>query len=750
MWMKAWVYSPLLGMPLSSSLYLDLSDRQGQVIASGKYALFDNMSSASFGIPSTLAADMYVLRAYTAWSAQCGQVFTKPIYIFNRSAGNTALAPLQQLPDCRFYPESGKLIENVQNTVAFRISGFPPDYKIGYAEIVNQDGRVQGRVSAFNGDRGLFTVVPRHGQTLFLRLKISDSLVQRFPLPASVKTGLVLHVENSGADKKFILTRNPQDTIRYDSLLLTGTLHHQEVLRTYLNLEDRQDLAGLIPSVALPEGLLQLNLFDRNKQLLATRPVFLRREEAVETIIKDVRIASRDAGYQLSLELPDTVCGSVSVLVRKLGEPVMQLPGSSLMQGLLADPYRVKYTGAGTFTDYQGKEGDINVMTEEWPGRLLNCTSPDADTAWIRIRGKIDYPAEKIKNMPEEMTLVVETRDSTTTVVSVPVSSTGSFEMAGLYFEDSATFNYQFNAKKPLQKSLPVKIEAMPSPVIQALTAAELGVLFEQTAAIRTQIRAQSSWLGAVYSYVDPGNEKAIVLEEVKLKVKKLTPEQEVNKKYTSGVFSSMGLARTIDLENNYDAGGALNVFEYLKGRIPGLRIGKYNSGEYYIESTKSYSTLDVLQGGNGLVDGLIFVNEVETGSAIAANYSMNQIALIKYFPPGTLNALTGGSIACVLVIYTKNGPSKQEAPRSFMGNFKVKGFDVSPVFSRKTTSGAAAAKDMSRTLYWNPDLVLTGQQTIRLEFAGSAYPGELELILEGITCNGKIFEIRKRLGNTN
>lgn len=748
-WMKAWIYSPLVGMPVSSSVHIDLSDRQGKQVASGKFAVFENMASASFLLPGNLAQDVYVLRAYTSWSLQCGQVFKKPVYVFNRSADRQTGTKKEPVYDCSFYPESGRLIENTGNKVAFKLHGYAPGFKIGFAEIVNKEGRISGRVSAFKENRGVFSVVPRHGQQLFLRVKLNDSIIHNYPLPESYKTGLVLHIENSGMDKKFILSRNLQDTARYDSLVLKGFMHHQEVLRTALNMEGGNDLAGLIRTATVPEGILLLMLYDKDNTLIAQRPVYMRREDELEKITEGLAIGqTAGSGYKITMSLPDSICGTFSALVRKTRDTGYLALNNNLVQGLLAEPYLEHAPPGGRRPEFSGIDGDMAVLTENWASDILNCTVPDADTAWLSIRGKIDHPADKIKTMPDEVTWIVQTKDSARTVLSSPVTKKGEFELTGLFFEDTAVFHYQFNAKRPVQKGLPVKIEKMTEPSPAPVTGQEYARLFDAAAPGAYQPVLDSSLLSAVQSYFDIDKEKGLLLQEVIVKAKKLTPEQEVNQRYTSGLFSSMGVARTIDLENNPDASGAMNVFEYLRGKMPGLRIGRYNNGQYYIESPRSYSSFDVLKGGNGLVDGLIFVNEIETGSEVAATYPMSQIALIKFYPPGALMALPGVGISCVLAIYTKNGSGKNEPDtRNFMGSFKVKGYDAPELFSRKAPSAGNNSKDLSRTLYWDPNLVLTGQKNISIDFTDSEYPGIIELILEGITCDGKIIQYKKQVG---
>ncbi len=72
---------------------------------------------------------------------------------------------------------------------------------------------------------------------------------------------------------------------------------------------------------------------------------------------------------------------------------------------------------------------------------------------------------------------------------------------------------------------------------------------------------------------------KAKVLANVTIKAKSKSPIEEMDKRYTSGLFSG-GDAREFDLLNDRFAATSLNIFQYLQGKVAGLQISVSPMGD--------------------------------------------------------------------------------------------------------------------------------------------------------------------------
>ncbi len=81
---------------------------------------------------------------------------------------------------------------------------------------------------------------------------------------------------------------------------------------------------------------------------------------------------------------------------------------------------------------------------------------------------------------------------------------------------------------------------------------------------------------------------KAKVLEDVVVKAKTKKPVDVLDEKYTSGLFSG-GDAYQFDLLNDPSAVGAISIFNYLQGSVPGLQI---TTGiTHFIAMARRYTT---------------------------------------------------------------------------------------------------------------------------------------------------------------
>ncbi len=121
--------------------------------------------------------------------------------------------------------------------------------------------------------------------------------------------------------------------------------------------------------------------------------------------------------------------------------------------------------------------------------------------------------------------------------------------------------------------------------------------------------------------------------------------EQELNKKYTSGLFSAPD-ADYFDLENDATTGSAIsyiNVLDWLQGRVAGLQV-------YTVRNLK----IPVIRNSVAAV----FVDEMRVDPGFLNLLPVADIAMIKVMktPTALFWNAPGGAIA----IYTKQGEAEE------------------------------------------------------------------------------------------
>lgn len=117
--------------------------------------------------------------------------------------------------------------------------------------------------------------------------------------------------------------------------------------------------------------------------------------------------------------------------------------------------------------------------------------------------------------------------------------------------------------------------------------------------------------------------------------------EEELNKKYTSGLFSTRD-ADYFDLENDATTSGAIayiNVLDWLQGRVAGLQV-------YQVRNLK----IPVIRNGVAA----IYVDEMRVDPGFLNILPVADIAMIKVMKTPT--ALFWGAPGGAIAIYTKRG----------------------------------------------------------------------------------------------
>jgi hypothetical protein len=138
-----------------------------------------------------------------------------------------------------------------------------------------------------------------------------------------------------------------------------------------------------------------------------------------------------------------------------------------------------------------------------------------------------------------------------------------------------------------------------------------------------------------------------------------------------------------------------------------------------------------------------LYLEEQETTAGSITIIPLQEIAMVKYFPPGT-SSLPGVGIAGVLAVYTKkptDGYHTTSAPKSqfiYRGYSEVRDFETEDALNRNEDKA---------TIYWHPDIFIDGANSIyRIKFRNSKKAKRLHLIIEGVTTEGKLLHFEKVL----
>ena len=235
LWFKGWVQeaSRLSALPPSNFLYAEVLDAQGAAVVRVKIKRTRGAFPGCIELPDNLATGDYTLRAYTLW-----QLNNDPEYLFHEririiGAQEPKEKKAHTSPEAleiSFWPEGGRYYAGHKAVMGFKVvdnQGRSADF---HGFLVSDTGEVEGHVFTSHDGMGSFAFVPQAGR----RYSIQEASGQRHPLPEPSETGATLHLQihadqyyvstlGFGGGQASLLVRDASELYPVADVLLDGT-----------------------------------------------------------------------------------------------------------------------------------------------------------------------------------------------------------------------------------------------------------------------------------------------------------------------------------------------------------------------------------------------------------------------------------------------------------------------------------------------------------------------------------------------
>lgn len=328
LWFKAYIVSTpeLTKTNLSQTLYVDLLSPEGYIISSKNLRIENGGCYGEFILKKPLESGFCEIRAYTRYMLNFGQenLFSRVVPIFSPMvAGMDPVRPSMTtrkfpIPTKRvkekpvttkkatapadvilnFYPEGGNLVRDIESRVAFKVNDADGRNLEISASLFNGNKQVLEGIKTLRQGMGEFTFTPKNGvYNLTFKIKSKN---YSFRLPKTEPSGYVLNVDNTHGENLDIHIRKSTDEPA-DSVGLS--LSCRGVVCGFIPLfTDKKDMQFSIPWKDLPIGVIQLNLFHKQGQVLCQRQVFAGKKLPLSI---NCVIDGKDAGpgQEISLDL---------------------------------------------------------------------------------------------------------------------------------------------------------------------------------------------------------------------------------------------------------------------------------------------------------------------------------------------------------------------------------------------------------------------------------------------------------------
>jgi len=725
-WFKGYVMEDIFPADKSKTLYVDWIAPDGKVLLHTTAPIVDGITNGQFAVPRDYSSDYIHVRAYTRWmlNSDTAFLYQKELRIISAKPAGAAPSVKAQLD---FFPEGGDLVAGLNNRLAFKASdqwGRPAKIR---GAIKTDKGRFIDSLRFFHAGMGSIYIIPEAGVNYQAVWKDEKGIERTTSLPAIKNSGVTLQVGLQGS-RRTIRVETTKD-LAGTTLHLLGTMNGRKAFQTTLSIAPSGEAQRVIPVETLPSGVLTFTLFDASWNAIAERVSFVNNHEyrfKPQFEVTHWGLGTRKRN-EIEIRLPDSVqAASLSIAVTDVNiendtsaNIVSQLLLSSEIKGKVFNP---AYYFA-TDDESRALQLDYVMITHGWrrfkweeinKGILPKVTNP-RDTSYLVFGGQLFGVAKSVLSGNESIAIMMKAKDSSSKMSILSVDKEGRFSDPSLILFDTIQVYYSLKSKLLGRAEARFMTERLPSFDYSAFSRGLGKTTVGDTAGTAYHLKL------AMENARLEGLRRGKVLETVVVTAKQKSAVEKLEERYTSGLFKG-GDGYQIDMMSNPNAGGYMDIFQYLQGRIAGLQV-----------SGSGPNTVLTWRGGSPQVYLDEFLVDIDMASAI----SVGQIAYVKVFRPPFFGS-AGGGAGGAIAIYTKKGEDLRTAPGGLLNNAVYGYTPIRQFFSPNYERMNISEPDLRTTLYWNPDIELNpGRRAIRLTFFNNDFAKSFRVVIEGMSREG-------------
>jgi hypothetical protein len=415
---------------------------------------------------------------------------------------------------------------------------------------------------------------------------------------------------------------------------------------------------------------------------------------------------------------------------------VSRLLLSGELKGYLHNPY---YYFLGTDETIRGHL-DLVMLTHGWrrfkwedlaAGKLPVLKYPREN--YLSIAAELAGVTASQIPKNTELNVFLESKDSSRQLFSLGVDSSGKFREDGLIFFDTVKVFYQFNNNKYLSTRGTMNFT---NGTWKGAAALRPDSLWRIPIPVDTSMLNRGRFFAAEADRIKPDLERRVkTLETVTVRARTRSRNEQLDETYASGLFRGSD-AVSFDLVNDPFATGALNIFQYLQGKVAGLQINNASGG-----------AMPQLSWRGGTPS--LFLNEMPMDPSGLQNIPVTDIAYVKVFRPPFFGA-SGGGAGGAIAVYTKKGGEQSANQQSIPGLEKgiLVGYAAPKEFYMPDYSKESPlyeVTDVRTTLYWAPYILTDGgNRRVSIQFYNNDISTRLRVVLEGMNAEGRLTRVER------
>lgn len=617
--------------------------------------------------------------------------------------------------DVQFFPESGNLLANTQQVIAFKAIG-----KDGLA--IDVEGKVYSSsneeiidIKSKNKGMGRFSIETLPGENYYVKLKSNNGVEKRFNLPMVQPMGVAIHLIKN---KNKILYQVINKTSNPDNSLYLLAHSRGKVYFTH----SLNHLEGQIEESLLPAGIVSFSVVDSLSSSYCERLYFVRGRNLPKVKMNsDKTVYGKREPINLDMNISSmlgktgkgnfsvSVTDNYSVRLDSLSDNILSyLLLSSDIKGYIEDP--ASYFTNNLVLDHENL--DLLMLTQGW--KRFNTADIIKEkykkaTYYLEVGQALSGKVLNIFNKPPRKCGVIMLSPYNSMTRLTQTDSLGRYLIDGIDFPDSTAF--VLKAKK---SSTFGDVEIIPD--IDEFP--KSSVFIPQKHVDDSKVIADYLQQSKEKYYLD-GGMRVINLQEVTVKAKKTIKDSDMH--FYSGMEDT-----SIDAEIlNKNPGKTLLS---LLGMMPGIQV---MGEQIFIRGSRSnpYILIDDIPISD--ISELSFLNTED----------IENILLFKGGASASIFGANGGN--GVIAINIKKGVTRNVKTPISLANITPLGFQKPSQFyvpKYDVDSVRLSTKnDLRTTIYWNPRLMSDSVGNIHVNFYSADKASDYSIVLEGITDDGEI-----------
>lgn len=742
-WYKAYVTagSHHQPSPLSQNVYVELL-KENTIVKRHILLANSGLAFGSMELPELMEPGRYTLRAYTAWMRNEPQdyFFRKLIYIHHEEPIIESSEPqvTQETGiDLQFFPEGGQLIPGVRQILAFKAvdkKGLPFQAS-GILE--SSEGNKIPFKSTHDG-MGTIEVTPDINTTYTAKLEESNRSIT---LPLKVEQGYAFAVDNFSSTESTHLTIQASRVIPEERLFLIAQVRSRVTYTLQFDLEQGKK-ALLVPKSLLGSGIVQFTIFNEQGMPLAERLAFNQLDKGrlnIDISTQQEAVSTRSK-TELTVKVTDNTGKPVSGSFSLAAMHASGYPEASQSQHidsylLLSSDLKGQIHNPEYYFDEANPERlenlDLVMRTHGWRrftwegiGQKLEATPSFGFEKGIDITGRLVIQGRKKGVKNGTVTFISNhSKDALTKMTLTDKNGYFKLEEVNPSDEDGVLLR-GINPKGSKKVSFEIDSVDRSAPVH-----APLEKQFNQSNNHNRNFDPTSFTAYQSNAFLAATNEALNSDDQ---------PEDNGLSATKKSIYGAPSYSVKIEDLTNGNRGG--NVFQYLNGRIPGLRMtpsGPVLRGTNAAPLSDDQDTTGFAGANNGS-QPLIYMDNnltnMQTISAVPVE-AMERLEILK--GPDAF-VLGMGAQSGALMFFTKTGAELPEVLENGIFRININGYHIAREFYVPAYDEPLSfTEDLRKTIFWEPQITTDKNGLATISYFNSDMAGEVIVSLEGLSFNG-------------